>query len=264
MLDEYKLDEAPILVEKLFLDLSRIYVKYTRDRAEDSTLYKIIYDVLIEILKMLSITCPYITEDLYLKIKEKFKLKEESIHAYEWPKYDDKIINKKLEENFEIVCSIIEKGLAERDKEKIGLKWPLSKAVITLSKKLPKDFEEIIKTQLNVKKIEWKENKEKICEITLDTKMNPELEAEGYARELSRQIQAFRKELGLEKKDVIQLQIISEEKVLEIFKKQEKFIRERTNAKKVAFVTTAKEKFKKKAEFNIKGKRGEIGLNYRK
>lgn len=261
MMDEYKLDESPILVEKLFLDLSRIYVKYTRDRVEDPALYKIIYDVLIEILKMLSITCPYITEDLYLKIKEKFKLKEESIHLCEWPKYDDKFINKKLEENFEIVCSIIEKGLAERDKEKIGLKWPLSKATIILSKKLPKEFEEIIKNQLNVKKIEWKENKEKTCEVTLDTNSTPELESEGYARELSRQIQAFRKELGLEKKDIIQLQIISEEKVLEMFKKQEKFIKERTNAKKVCFVTTAKEKFKKKTEFNIKGKRGEITLD---
>jgi len=258
ILDNYKLDEAPILVEKLFLDFSRIYIKYTRDRAEDPLLYKIIYDTLMDILKMISITCPYIAEDLYLKIKEKFKLKEESIHTYEWPKYDDKLINKKLEENFEIVSAIIEKGLAERDKEKIGLKWPLAKATISLSKKLTKEFEEIIKIQLNVKKIEWKKSENENCEVKLDTKSTPELESEGYARELSRQVQAFRKELGLEKKDIIKLQIISDQEFVEILSKQKRFLQERTNARDIVIVTTVKEKFKKKINFKIKDKRGEI------
>ncbi|MFH1365421.1 MAG: isoleucine--tRNA ligase [archaeon] len=264
ILDNYELDKAPILVEKLFLDLSRVYIKYTRDRAEDPLLYKIIYDVLLEVLKMLSITCPFISEDMYLKLKDKFNLKEESIHLCSWPKYDDKLINKKLEEEFEIVCSIIEKGLAERDKEKIGLKWPLEKATISLSKKVEKKFEEIIKNQLNVKKIEWKTSKNEILEVKLDTKMTPELEAEGYARELSRQIQAFRKELGLEKKDKIKLQIVSEQDLLKCFEKQKKFIRERTNSEDITIVTTAKEKFKNKAEFKIKGKRGEIWIKYGK
>ena len=81
---------------------------------------------------MFSITCPYISEELYQKLKKKYKLKEESIHLSSWPKPDEKKINKKLEQDMEIVMQIIEKGLAERDKAKIGLKWPLAKATISV------------------------------------------------------------------------------------------------------------------------------------
>lgn len=264
LLDKYELDKAPVLIERLFLDFSRVYIKYTRDRAEEPELYKVIYDVLIEILKMLSIICPYIAEELYREIKEKFNLKEESIHLCEWPKYDGKLINKQLEQDFEIVCSVIEKGLAERDKEKIGLKWPLAKATITSSQKMEKEFEEIIKIQLNVKKIEWVSGKNEICEVKLDTKTNSELEAEGYARELSRQIQAFRKELGLEKKDKVKIQVISDKEMVQILEKQKEFIKERTNAEELLIVTTAKEKFKKKVSFNIKDKKGEILVGCKK
>jgi isoleucyl-tRNA synthetase len=102
------------------------------------------------------------------------------------------------------------------------------------------------------------ENKKDAYEVKLDTKTTPDLEAEGYARELSRQIQAFRKELGLEKKDKIKLQIISGQDLVKILEKQKKFLQERTNATELAIVTTVKEKFKKKVDFNIKGKRGEI------
>ncbi len=264
VMDKYEIDKAPPLVEKLFLDLSRVYIKYTRERAEDPVLYKIIYDSITDILKMLSIICPFISEELYLKLKSKFGLKEDSIQLLSWPKADEKLIDKGLEEEFEVVCSVIEKGLAERDKEKAGLKWPLSKATVNSSKKIKKEFDEIIKSQLNVKKVEWKEKIGDVCEVKLDTKMTPELESEGYARELSRQIQAFRKELGLEKKDKVKIQIVSEQEVLDILDKQKGFIKERTNAVELSFVTTGKEKFKKRTGFDIKGKRGEILVDLEK
>ena len=168
--------------------------------------------------------------------------------------------------------NIMELGLAKRDKEKIGLKWPLSKAIVYYHKNLDKKFDEIIKRQLNVKKISWKKS-EKDWKVELDIKMTPELEAEGYARELSRQIQAFRKKLGLEKKDKVELIIETSKSFSGVLKSQEKFIQERTNSKKFQIipenVTTAKEekslnnrrfeeRFKNKIDFQIKDKRGKI------
>ena len=41
--------------------------------------------------------------------------------------------------------------------------------------------------------IELKNKKRQYVKYELDTKLTPELEAEGYAREISRQIQSFRK-----------------------------------------------------------------------
>jgi isoleucyl-tRNA synthetase len=257
-LESYQIEKAlnPIF-DFVVNDFSKKYIKMVRNR-EDKNVKEVIGKILDALSKLLAPYAPNITEVIHKEFGKS------TIHLCEWPKYDEKLINKKLEENFEMVYSLIEKGLAERDKEKIGLKWPLAKATITYPQKMGKEFEEIIKNQLNIKKIEWSETKTDACEVKLDTKVTPDLEAEGYARELSRQIQAFRKELGLEKKDNIKLQIISEKDFVKMLEKQKKFIQERTNAKELDIVTTAKEKFKKRLEFNIRGKRGEILVEYKK
>lgn len=253
-LEAYQIERAlsPIM-EFVINDFSKKYIKMIRTR-EDKNVRKVVGEVLDSISKLLAPYAPDITEVIHKEFGKS------SVHMSQWPKHDEKKINKKLEKEFEIVCAIIEKGLAERDKEKIGLKWPLGKATIGSSKKVEKEFEEIIKNQLNVKKIEWKKTKEEILEIKFDTKMTPELESEGYARELSRQIQAFRKEMGLEKRDNINLQIVTSPDLVKILDMQKEFIKERTNSKKIAIVTTEKEKFKKKVSFSIRDKRGEISI----
>ena len=145
--------------------------------------------------------------------------------------------------------------MAARDKAGIGLKWPLAKAIIK-GVELKKDLQEIIARQLNVKKIELKKSKE--IEVSFDVSLTPELEAEGYAREISRKVQAFRKNLGLNKKDKISLVLVTDDKFQEILKIQENLIKKRTNSKKLEIVTTVKERFKKKTDFKIKDKRGQI------
>ena len=258
LLDNYKLDRAPILVNQLFLDLSRKYIKITRDRSNEKELFEVIFETLLNILKMLSITCPFISDGLYLKLKENYKLKEESVHLCEWPKADKKKINKKLEEEFESVFLIIEKGLAERDKEKIGLKWPLAKADINFEGDISKDLIKIIGKQLNVKTVKLKKSKE--ISVKFDTKLTPELEAEGYAREMSRKVQAFRRKLGLQKKDLVETTIITDDKFKKILEFEKKFLKERTNSKTLNIVTTNKERFKNKVDFKIKNQKGEIGV----
>ena len=97
-------------------------------------------------------------------------------------------------------------------------------------------------------------------EVSFDISLTPELEAEGYAREMSRKVQEFRKNIGLNKKDKISLVIITDDKFQKILKIQENLIKERTNSKKLEIVTTIKERFKKKITFKIKDKRGQIAI----
>jgi len=230
-------------------NFSRGYIKMTRDRNDTK---KILGEILEKVSLLLAPFAPYISENIYQNFNQK------SVHLSFWPKVDEKKIDKKLEKNFEELLKLIEVGLAERDKVKIGLKWPLAKAKIYYSKKLEKEFEEIIKSQLNVKKVEFKKSKE--TRIELDVKMTPELETEGYAREMSRQIQAFRKDLGLQKKDLIETIIVTDEGFKNILEKQKDFLKERTNSKKIEIVTTSKERFKNNIDFKIKDKRGKIWI----
>ena len=168
-----------------------------------------------------------------------------------------------MENEFENAMKIIERGLFVRDKAQIGLKWPLASASIKAGEKISKELEEIIMNQLNVKKLEVKVDKNsKEIEVELDTKLTPELEAEGFAREISRKIQALRKTAGLVKDNLIELFIFVDKELCEMLNSQKEMIKDRTNSKKIEI---SSEKVKKKliaeSEDKIKDKKVWIGFN---
>ena len=125
-------------------------------RERDNEVYSILNKIRIDLLKLLAPIAPFTTEIIWQELRKMKIVKEESIHLTDWPKIDNSKINKKLEKDIEIVLEIIEKGLAVRDEAKIGLKWPLAKAIITAGTKIRKDLQEIIARQLNVKNIDIK------------------------------------------------------------------------------------------------------------
>lgn len=86
----------------------------------------------------------------------------------------------------------------------------------------------------------------------------PDLEwnfSEVYSQEISRRIQAFRKSLGLEKKDKVDTIIIVDDDFKKILENKKSFIEERTNSRKLKIVTGIMETFKNKIDFKIKDKR---------
>ena len=262
-LENLHIHTATRALENFWLnDLSRKYIQIVRDRLalEDESAKYVLKKVYIELVKLCAPIIPFTTEKIWQDLKNKKIVKEESVHLCSWPKPDSNKINKKLETQFENVFQIIEQGLAERDKAKIGLKWPLPKVSIYIKEKQDfRELENIIKKQLNVKEIEIKKGKE--LSVKLDTKMTPELETEGYAREMSRQVQGFRKKLGLEKKDKIELIIFTDKELKKILETQKNYIKERTNSKKLEIVEEdfkLKENFKNETVFKIKNKRVRI------
>ena len=143
---------------------------------------------------------------------------------------------------------IIEIGLAERDKVKIGLKLPLAGALISTRYELSNKIKKIIARQLNVKSLEVKKAEENSVE--LDVKITPELEEEGFVREFARHIQSVRKDVGLKKSDLIKLKVSCSEKMGKIIGKNINFLSERTNSSKIEFVDI--KLLKNYHEFSIK------------
>jgi len=254
LFNQYRLDETITEIENLFITLSRDYIKYVRDKStENSAVLTTLKKTYLGTLRMFSPIVPFITEHLWQSLNQK----EESIHLTSWPKTDKNQINEKLEKDFETAMKVIEVGLSVRDKERIGLRWPLNKAAITSPTTLSEHLKEIISNQLNVKKVEIKKGKENQIDVKLDTKPTPALEAEGFARELARKIQSERKKAGLKKGDLINLKISIDLEFRTILEKQKDFLRERTNSKKLEFVDGKKEK----TEFNIKDKQGSFSFH---
>ena len=267
-LEKYKIEDGlkPIM-NFVVNDFSRTYIKLIRDR-RDKNAGKVIEECIDAVCRLLAPYAPYITEKIYSDMNKK------SVHLAKWPKADGKKIDENLEKKFDFVLKIIETGLKERDNAQIGLRWPLKKCTVkTRIKLLGLDsMSDIIKTQLNVKNInfdilseeDYSKSNDMIVEI--DTTITPELEAEGYAREMSRQMQDFRKNLGLKKEEAIELAIFTDEEFAKILHSREDFLKNRTNSEKIIFFTDGfenrKEKFKNAVDFKIRDKRGKIATNW--
>ena len=175
LFEEYKIEEIPVHIENLYLELSRTYIQLIRDKAvlgtdeEKKLVLYVMYNVLIETLKIFSTIAPFITEKMYLNLKDKFGIAEESIHHFDWPEVEAGAINNTLEDNFEIAKMIIQSSLAAREKAKLGLRWPIGELVIETSSdqvnKAVREMYEIIKTQINTKEIVLTEIVEGVKEL---------------------------------------------------------------------------------------------------
>src|SRR3989344_6120594 len=235
----------------LIEDLSRTYGQLIRDELENKEVQSVLFNSFLDGIKLLSPFLPFIAEKLYQNLNGK----EESVFLENWPVSNKKLINKDLEKNMKEAKEIIQEILAQRDQAKIGVRWPLPNVLITLEDaKSLAHFEDIIKKQVNVKKVTFKSGKR---EITLDTKMTEELEREGYVRELTRRIQELRKKAKLKKEDKIKLTVSTKENFLENFKEE---LKEKVNAADIKVEKKLEKKPKYHSIEKIKDKEFEIGF----
>jgi isoleucyl-tRNA synthetase len=167
--NNYKLNEVPLVLEDLYLALSRDYIKWTREKSSagsDADKYAVaytVYNCLLNTLKMTATVMPFISEWMHQEIKEVFRTKEESIHLFDWPEADDKQINEKLEDYVKILNSVITAVLSIRDRQKTGIRWPLAKAFVyaedeTIHTAI-KELLDMFKNQCNVKAVEFLKEK---------------------------------------------------------------------------------------------------------
>src|SRR3990167_8580391 len=199
-LDEYDPTEASRLVLILVQDLSLWYVRRSRDRIGPSAsngedkeaAYSTLWNILVKLTRLLAPFAPFITEEIYRNLTGK-----ESVHLSGWPEFEKDEYNAELELKMELSRKIVEKGHAARKDARIPVRQPLSGVKVKCNlEKLPDEILQLIKEELNVKSVDWKkdENVDEVA-LSLDTLITPELEEEGKARELARQIQEERKKL---------------------------------------------------------------------
>ena len=205
-LEKYNTIKACAFAKKYIDDLSTWYIRNSRNRFNtgDDEVKKTTYYVLNKLSKILAPLIPFVTEKMFQDINND----KDSVHLQDYPKANESLINKELEVDMETVREIVSTALRERDRAQIGIKWPLAKAIIQINKTPSAELQDIIKQELNIKELQFAKSEQ--LEVKLDTSMTPELESEGYAREVTRKIQALRKTHKLVKTDEIELQINSD------------------------------------------------------
>jgi isoleucyl-tRNA synthetase len=238
-------------------DFSRTYIQLIRDRisGNDKTVKFILKKVYLGLLKLASPIIPFTTEKIWQELRKKNVVKEESVHLTEWPLADRRMIKKEIEDNMFHVKNIIQKILSERSEKQIGVRWPLSEiSIMTKNDKVyesVKNLQDLIKNQVNCKKLTIKKQVlDEDFKIELNIKLTPELEKEGFTREVLRRIQDLRKKAKLNKNDKIKLYLENRISLdLEL-------IRKSTNSEIVK-----KFNAKNSEKFKIREKEFEIGFN---
>jgi len=186
-LEDFNAHQAVLAIDKFVVDLSQWYLRRSRNRIGPD-FYQTLYEVLVTLSQILAPFNPFLAEEIFRNLTEK-----ESVHLEDWPKAEEKLIDKRLSERMTLLRQISEGGHAQRKKEGIKVRQPLKK--LTVNREIKPEEKTILKEELNVKEVMVKESKGGL-KVELDTQITPELQAEGEARELVRQIQDLRKETG--------------------------------------------------------------------
>ncbi|MBW6431909.1 class I tRNA ligase family protein, partial [Patescibacteria group bacterium] len=209
-LDEYDISVAARGLEEFVDELSNWYIRRSRKRfwkSEDDgdkkAAYETLYYALSRYLKLLAPFMPFITEEIYKGLVVSIDPKApESIHLSDWPKADEGAIDVKLSEKMATTRRIVEAGLSARNEAGIKVRQPLATLSVESNiTKLPKDLENIILEEVNVKKVELKKSSD--FSARLDTKITEELKSEGIARDFVRFIQDGRKKADFNVEDRI-------------------------------------------------------------
>jgi isoleucyl-tRNA synthetase len=212
------------IVNFIVEDLSRTYIKLIRDRAwiyskERKTPLSVLKVCLLNVSKILAPISPFISEEIYQRLEGKY---EKSVFEIGWPSFEENLIKKELEEEFEYAKEFLEGILALREKAKIKIRQPLREAYIPFD---VGDAKSMIETLANIKEVKvgvkegLLEGETRFGKVYLNTSLDKELLVEGEFRELVRTIQEERKKRKMNVWDKIKLKIRESETSLNILEK---------------------------------------------
>jgi len=148
-------------------NLSNWYVRLSRKRfwggeydTDKISAYQTLYTCLETVAKLSAPIAPFYTDQLYCDLNRiSGHEPDNSIHLTSFPKSDETLINKELEEQMDIAQKVSSMILGLRRKEKLKVRQPLAKIIVpVLSAKFRRHFEaveSIILTEVNVKEVEY-------------------------------------------------------------------------------------------------------------
>ncbi|MDD6615555.1 MAG: isoleucine--tRNA ligase [Lachnospiraceae bacterium] len=160
-LGNYKIPEAARALQDFVDDMSNWYVRRSRERfwakgmeQDKINAYMTLYTALVNTCKAAAPMIPFMTEDIYRNIVCKVDPSApESIHLCDFPTVDEAQIDKDLEQKMDEVLKVVVMGRACRNTANIKNRQPIGNMFVKAPKELPEYFAEIIRDELNVKKV---------------------------------------------------------------------------------------------------------------
>ncbi len=161
-LASYRITQAAQFIEEFTDELSNWYVRRNRSRYWNEELtedkigaYVTLYRVLKTLIQVAAPFIPFITEEIYQNLVAALDQNApESIHLCSWPQYNEKLVDKNLEDEMETAYRVVKLGRSARNAANIKNRQPLSEMLLS-TRSLPEYYGDIIKEELNLKVIEF-------------------------------------------------------------------------------------------------------------
>jgi len=228
-LEQYDPTGAGRKIEAYIDGLSNWYVRRSRRRFWKSendqdklSAYNTLYSCLVTLSKLMAPFTPFLAEEIYNNlVKNAFPSAPDSVHLTDYPIADENLIDRQLGEDNLLAMKICSIGRAIRSKAGLKIRQPLAELYVGTGSDRERRsiarIEPLILDELNVKEIysvpleeinqlgthSYMVLTEGNLSIALSTYLTPELEAEGFAREIVHRIQGMRRDAGYEIEDHI-------------------------------------------------------------
>ena len=229
-LDGYDPTGAGRKIENFVDDLSNWYVRRSRRRfwksendADKRAAYTTLYHCLVTLSRLLAPFTPFLAEELYQNLVSSVSPQApDSVHLADFPVADEKKIDQQLIADTRLAMRVSSLGRAARSKAGIKVRQPLAHVVVSVARSNEQESLERLKPQileeLNVKEIKLATAAELVDmarqpdyvvddvanpSTAIYTKISPELQAEGMAREIVHRLQTMRRSAGFDIADHI-------------------------------------------------------------
>lgn len=191
-LANYKVTEAARALQVFTDEMSNWYVRRCRERfwakgmeQDKVSAYMTLYTALVTLSKLAAPMIPFMTEQIYQNlVRNVDKSAPESIHLCDYPQVNERLIDKKLEVDMDEVLDIVVLGRAARNEANIKNRQPIADMYVKSDNVLDKFYTDIIKDELNVKQVSFRDDVEDFVNYTF----KPQLKTVGpkYGKQLGK------------------------------------------------------------------------------
>jgi isoleucyl-tRNA synthetase len=172
-LDDYDLQRAIDPIVAFIDNLNNWYIRRSRRRfwrsendSDKHEAFQTLYSVLLTVTKVAAPFMPFITEAMYRNLRPDGA--PDSVHLCDYPVADESQRDSGLERKMALVQQTVRMGRALRSMHSLKIRQPLRAIhLVTIDpeeRKILREMEDIIREELNVKEVLFRENEEELVE----------------------------------------------------------------------------------------------------